>query len=136
SDTEMDQYYYTRLSTKAQLDLADASIDQAQATLKNSEANLGYADITSPVDGIVIERKVDPGQTMAASFQTPELFIIAPDMDVHMYVFASVDEADIGQIRTAQQRGQVVNFTVDAYPGDLFEGKIHQIRKNSTTTQN
>jgi len=88
------------------------------------------------VDGIVIERKVDPGQTVAASFQTPELFIIAPDMDKHMYVYASVDEADIGQIRAAQERGQVVKFTVDAYPGDLFEGKIHQIRKNSTTTQN
>ena len=88
------------------------------------------------MDGTVIERKVDPGQTVAASFVTPELFIIAPDMDKHMYVFASVDEADIGQIRTAQERGKAVKFTVDAYPGDLFEGKIHQIRKNSTTTQN
>ncbi len=88
------------------------------------------------MDGIVIERKVDPGQTVAASFQTPELFVIAPDMEKHMFVYASVDEADIGMIRSAQEHGKVVNFTVDAYPGDLFEGKIHQIRKNSTTTQN
>src|SRR5207247_6022950 len=93
-------------------------------------------EIRSPVDGIVIERKVDPGQTVAASFQTPELFIVAEEMEKHMHVFASVDEADIGLIRAAQERGQVVKFTVDAYPGDLFDGKIHQIRKNSTTTQN
>src|SRR5262249_285425 len=63
-------------------------------------------------------------------------FTIAPDMEKHMHVYASVDEADIGQIRKAQERGKVVKFTVDAYPGDLFEGTIHQIRKNSTTTQN
>jgi HlyD family secretion protein len=129
AETDLDQFYFTRLSYEAQIKLGQAAIKQA-------EANLGYTKILAPVDGIVIERKVDPGQTVAASFQTPELFIIAPDMDKHMYVFASVDEADIGQIRTAQQRGQVVKFTVDAYPGDLFEGKIHQIRKNSTTTQN
>jgi HlyD family secretion protein len=136
AETDLDQYYYTRLSLEAQINLAKASIKQAEANLKNSEANLGYTKILSPVDGIVIERKVDPGQTVAAAFQTPELFIIAPDMEKHMYVFASVDEADIGQIRAAQERGQTVNFTVDAYPGELFPGKIHQIRKNSTTTQN
>jgi HlyD family secretion protein len=136
SDTDMDQFYFTRLSYEAQIKLGQASIQQAEANLKNSEANLGYTKILSPVDGIVIERKVDPGQTVAASFQTPELFIIAPEMDKHMYVFASVDEADIGQIRAAQERGWAVKFTVDAYPGDLFEGKIAQIRKNSTTTQN
>jgi HlyD family secretion protein len=136
AETDVDQYYFTRLSLEAQIKLTEASIKQAEANLKNSEANLGYTEISSPVDGIVIERKVDPGQTVAASFQTPELFIIAPDMEKHMFVYASVDEADIGQIRTAQERGQIVKFTVDAYPGDLFEGKIHQIRKNSTTTQN
>jgi HlyD family secretion protein len=136
AETDLDQYHFTRLSFEAQIKLAEASIRQAEANLKNSEANLGYTKILSPVNGIVIERKVDPGQTVAASFQTPELFVIAPDMDKHMYVFASVDEADIGQIRTAQERGQAVNFTVDAYPGELFPGKIHQIRKNSTTTQN
>lgn len=136
AETDLDQYYFTRLSYEAQIKLSEAAIKQAEATLKNSLANLGYTKIVAPVDGIVIERKVDPGQTVAASFQTPELFILAPDMDKHMFVYASVDEADIGQIANAQQRGQLVKFTVDAYPGDLFEGKIHQIRKNSTTTQN
>jgi HlyD family secretion protein len=136
AETDLDQYHFTRLSYEAQIRLGKASIKQAEANLKNSEANLEYTKIISPVDGIVIERKVDPGQTVAASFQTPELFIIAPDMEKHMYVYASVDEADIGMIRAAQEHGKVVKFTVDAYPGDLFEGKIHQIRKNSTTTQN
>jgi HlyD family secretion protein len=136
SDTDLDQYYFTRLTYEAQIKLGEASIKQAEANLKNSEANLGYTKILAPVDGIIIERKVDPGQTVAASFQTPELFTIAPEMEKHMYVFASVDEADIGQIRAAQERGRTVKFTVDAYPGDLFEGKIAQIRKNSTTTQN
>ncbi|MFL5329055.1 MAG: efflux RND transporter periplasmic adaptor subunit [Gemmataceae bacterium] len=136
SGTEMDQYVYTRITLEAQVELAKASILQAEATLKNSEANLSYTEIRSPVDGMVIERKVDPGQTVAASFQTPEMFIVAPDMEKHMYVFASVDEADIGLIRTAQERGKEVKFTVDAYPGDLFPGKIFQIRKAATTTQN
>jgi HlyD family secretion protein len=136
ADTDLDQYYFTRLTYEAQVKLGEASIKQAEANLKYSEANLVYTKILAPVDGIVIERKVDPGQTVVASYQTPELFTIAPEMEKHMYVFASVDEADIGQLRAAQERGQTVKFTVDAYPGDLFEGKIAQIRKNSTTTQN
>ncbi len=136
SDTEMDQYLYTRLTNEAQRNLAQASVDQAVASLKNSEANLGYCEIRAPVDGIVIERKVDPGQTVAASFTTPEMFIVAPEMDKHMHVYASVDEADIGLIRQAQESGQVVKFTVDAYPDTVFPGKIYQIRKSSTTTQN
>ncbi len=136
SDTEMDQFFFARLTTEAQRRLALASIAQAEATLKNSQANLDYTKIRSPVDGIVIERKVDPGQTVAASFQTPELFTIAPDMDKSMHVFASVDEADIGLIRGAQETGKAAQFSVDAYPGDLFAGKIYQIRKSATTTQN
>jgi HlyD family secretion protein len=136
ADTDMDQYLYTRESYEAQYRLGKSAIEQAEATLKNSLANLGYTKICSPVDGIVIERKVDPGQTVAASFQTPELFIVAPEMDKHMYVYASVDEADIGLIHTAQEKKRPVQFTVDAYPGDLFAGQIYQIRKNSTTTQN
>jgi HlyD family secretion protein len=136
SGTEFDQFHFSRLTLEAQAELAKASIQQAEANLKNSEANLGYTEIRAPVDGIVIERKVEPGQTVAASFQTPELFIVAPDMDKMMHVFASVDEADIGQIRTAQSRGRAVKFTVDAYPGDLFEGKIWQVRNSSATTQN
>ncbi|MBX3443785.1 MAG: efflux RND transporter periplasmic adaptor subunit [Planctomyces sp.] len=136
SDSEMDQYRFTRASFEAQLAVAGASIKQAEANLENSAANLGYADITSPVDGIVIDRKIDPGQTLAAAFQTPELFIVAPEMEKEMHVFASVDEADIGYIIEAQQRGQPVFFTVDAYPQDVFHGTIHQVRKSSTTTQN
>jgi HlyD family secretion protein len=143
SVTDLDQFKYTREASEAQVDLSRANVAQAEANVKQSEANvansrtnLGYTEIRSPVDGIVIERKVDPGQTVAASFQTPELFIIAPGMEQYMYVFATVDEADIGQVRAAQERGRPVRFTVDSYPGDLFEGVIHQIRKNSTTTQN
>lgn len=136
SDTEMDQMRFTRLSLEAQRQLALAQISQAEASLKRSETDLGYTEIKSPVDGIVIERKVDPGQTMAATFQTPEMFIVAPDMEKHMHVYASVDEADIGHIRQAQDLHRSVKFTVDAYPNELFEGKIFQVRKNSTTTQN
>jgi HlyD family secretion protein len=136
SDTDMDQYKFACQTIEAQRKVSEASIRQAKATRDNSRANLGYTKILSSVDGVVIDRKVDPGQTVAASFQTPELFVIAPEMDKHMYVFASVDEADIGQIHTAQENGRVVKFTIDAYPGELFEGKIHQIRSNSTTTQN
>ena len=121
---------------EAELELSEAAIKQAQANLNNSLANLGYTKITSPVDGIVIDRKIDPGQTLAAQFQTPELFIIAPEMRKEMHIFASVDEADIGMIRKAKEAGERVEFTVDAYPGELFEGVIHQIRLSSTTTQN
>jgi HlyD family secretion protein len=141
--TDWDQYVATLKTCEAQVKLAKANVAQARANIrqseanvKNSETNLGYTKILAPRDGIVIERKVDPGQTVAASFQTPELFTIAVDMDKYIYVYASVDEADIGLIRSAQQHGKRVKFTVDAYPGDLFEGEIYQIRNNSTTTQN
>ena len=132
----MDQFKFNRMSLEAQLAVAETTVKQAEANLDTSEANLAYTKITSPVDGVIIDRKVDPGQTVASQFQTPELFIVAPDMRKEMHVFASVDEADIGLIRDAQETGQPVRFTVDAYPDDLFEGKIFQIRKNSTTTQN
>ncbi|MCC6494498.1 MAG: efflux RND transporter periplasmic adaptor subunit [Pirellulales bacterium] len=136
SQAEIDRFHFNRLSLKAQLDVADAAVEQAQATLENSEANVDYTKITSPVDGIVINRKIDPGQTLAAQFQTPELFIIAPDMDKKMYIFASVDEADIGFIREAQERRRPVHFTVAAYPDDLFTGEVEQIRFSSTVTSN
>jgi HlyD family secretion protein len=136
SDTEMDQFRFTRQGEEANRELALAAITQAEANLENSLANLGYTEIRSPVDGIVISRKVDPGQTVAASFQTPELFTVAPEMEQHMHIFASVDEADIGLIREAQDSSRAVKFTVDAYPNDLFEGTIYQIRKNGTTEQN
>ncbi|TWT61583.1 efflux RND transporter periplasmic adaptor subunit [Rubinisphaera italica] len=136
SQTELDQYKFSRMALDAELIVAKANIDQAEANLKNSLANLEYTKIRSPVDGVVIDRKIDPGQTLAAQFQTPELFIIAPDMRKEMHVFASVDEADIGLIRQAQEAGQTVKFTVDAYPGELFSGTISQIRLSSAITQN
>lgn len=136
SENEMDQLVFTRKSLQAQLQVAEAAVRQAEASLSNSEANLEFTKIISPVDGIVIERKVDPGQTMAAAFQTPEMFIVAPDLEKKMHVYATVDEADIGLIRKAKDQGQIVRFTVDAYPEELFEGTVYQIRKSSTTTQN
>src|SRR5207249_32684 len=102
SENDMDQLKYTYEGSEAQVNLSEAMVKQAEANLKNSAANLGYTKIIAPEDGIVIERKIDEGQTVAASFQTPELFVIAPEMEEHMHVFASVDEADIGQIRRAQ----------------------------------
>jgi HlyD family secretion protein len=135
SDTEMDQMHFTRVSLEAQRLLIQARVTQVEAKLKQSETNLTYSEVRSPVDGVVIERKVDPGQTMAAAFQTPEMFIIAPDMST-MHVFASVDEADIGQINKALKEKRPVKFTVDSYPDRLFEGVIHQIRQNATTTSN
>jgi HlyD family secretion protein len=143
SAMDFDQYKYAARTAEAQEDLSRANVEQAEANVElskanveNSKTNLGYTKIFAPCDGIIIERKVDPGQTVAASFQTPELFTIAVDMDKFMYVFASVDEADMGLIRSAKQHGKRVKFTVDAYPGDLFDGEIYQIRNNSTTTQN
>jgi HlyD family secretion protein len=136
SQTEIDRFHFNRLSLDAQLQVAIAAVEQAQASLHNAEANLVYTKIVSPVDGIVINRKIDPGQTLAAQFQTPELFIVAPEMDKKMHIFASVDEADIGLIRRAQEEGRPVECTVDAYPDDLFTGSIEQIRFSSTATQN
>ncbi|MCA9075537.1 MAG: efflux RND transporter periplasmic adaptor subunit [Planctomycetaceae bacterium] len=135
SDTEIDQFKFARQALEAELLVTQASIEQAKANLQNSEANLGYTEIRSPVDGMVTDRLIDPGQTLAAQFQAPELFIIAPDMKKEMHVFADVNEADIGYIREAQEAGQTVQFTVDAYPGELFEGTIAQIRLSPTETQ-
>ena len=136
SETEMDQLTFNRKSLEAQLVVAQASVKQAQATLDNSKIELAYTEVKSPVDGVVIDRKIDEGQTLVAQFQTPELFVVAPDLEKLMHVFASVDEADIGLIREAQKRKQKVEFTVDAYPDEIFEGPIHQIRMNPTTVQN
>lgn len=136
AQAEMDKFKFARLSLDAQLKVSLTAVDQAKATLDNSMANLAYTEIRSPVDGIVIDRKIDPGQTLAAQFQTPELFIIAPDMRNEMHIHASVDEADIGLIKEAQSKEYPVTFTVDAYPETLFEGKILEIRLSSTTTQN
>lgn len=136
SQAEIDQVSFNRESLEAQLQLAEAAVEQAQAALDNSIAQLDYAKIRSPVDGIIIDKKADRGQTLAAQFQTPELFTIGVGMREKMHVFALVDEADIGLIRQAKDASQPVQFTVDAYPDDLFTGIIEQIRISSSTTQN
>jgi HlyD family secretion protein len=136
SQADFDKYKFSRMSYEAQLKVAQATVDQAQASLDTSLANLNYTEIRSPVDGIVIDRKIEPGQTLAAQFQTPELFIVAPDMRKEIHVHASVDEADIGLIKSAQQKKYPVSFTVDAYPDKVFKGSILEIRLSSTTTQN
>lgn len=137
SEAEMDQFRFTRMNRDAELLVAQANVQQAKAQLDNSLTNLAFTEIRSPCEGVVIEKKIDIGQTLAAQFQTPEMFIVAPEMDKRMYIYASVDEADIGMIRKAQEEGQVVRFTVDAYPDELFDqGKIVQVRLASTESQN
>jgi HlyD family secretion protein len=111
-------------------------VEQAKASLTNSEANLNYTRITAPADGMVIDRRIDPGQTLAASFQTPVLFVVAPKMREKVHIYASVDETDIGRIRRAAKQNLPVVFTVDAYPEDLFEGEIEEVRYSATSTQN
>ena len=104
SDSEMDQYRFARQALEAQLAIAEQSVAQAAATLENSRTNLEYTNIVAPVDGFVIDRKIDSGQTIAAQFQTPELFVIAPEMKERMWVHASVVEADIGHIMRTRKR--------------------------------
>jgi HlyD family secretion protein len=136
ADSDFDQAKANYEMAVANVAVAKANVDQNKATLDMAETNLTYTTIRSPVDGIVIDRKVDAGQTVAAQFQTPVLFVVAPDLEKKVYVYASVDEADIGLIRDAQSRDQPVSFTVDAYPKDTFQGKIYQVRLNPTTIQN
>ncbi|MEM6687803.1 MAG: efflux RND transporter periplasmic adaptor subunit [Planctomycetota bacterium] len=136
SDREMDQLTFQVKSFQAQRRVARASIEQAQASLQNAQTNLDFCEIVAPVDGIVIDRKIDPGQTLAAQFQTPELFVVAPDLRDKVHVFASVDEADIGLIQKAFREKRPVKFTVDAHPDDEFEGQIEQIRVSSVKTSN
>ncbi|MGE5174326.1 MAG: efflux RND transporter periplasmic adaptor subunit, partial [Betaproteobacteria bacterium] len=116
---------------KALVNSAKAQIEQAKASLDYAKQNLAYTKIISPVDGVVISRNVDVGQTVAASFQTPTLFTIAQDL-TKMQIDTNVAESDIGVIRV----GQEVGFTVDAYPDTSFEGKVWQIRKAPITVQN
>lgn len=115
----------------AQLAQAEATVVIKQAMVESAQANLGYCKITAPVDGIVISRKVDVGQTVIAAMTTPVLFTIAQDI-TKMNITADVSEADIGQVRT----GQSVDFNVDAFPDDVFHGRVTQVRKAPTTTQN
>jgi HlyD family secretion protein len=135
SDQELDQLHFATVALKAQKDLAEANIKASVASVNYAKKNLEFTNVVAPVDGIVIDRKVEPGQALATQYQTPELFIIAPHLDV-MHVYAAVDEADIGQIRTALEQKRPAKFTVDAYPEEVFPGRITQIRMNATTTQN
>jgi HlyD family secretion protein len=116
---------------EAQIQLDEAIISQRQAQLATAEVNLGYTDIVSPVDGVVVSRNVTVGQTVAASFQTPTLFLIATDL-TKMQVDANVSESDIGQIRG----GNPAFFTVDAFPRRTFEGVVTQVRQSPQTVQN
>ena len=115
----------------AQLALDEAGVKQAQSALDEARINLNYTDITSPVDGVVVSRSVDVGQTVAASFQTPTLFQIAQDL-TKMQVNASVSESDIGAVR----EGQRAVFSVDAFPGREFQGAVTQVRNAPVTVQN
>ncbi len=118
-------------SALASLKAAEASVIQVHGAYDQAQTNLRYTTIRSPVDGIVVSRNVDVGQTVAASFQTPTLFTIAQDL-TKMEIDTSVDEADIGRLR----EGQPVSFTVDAYPESRFVGKVRQIRNSPVITQN
>jgi len=116
------QYNYT---------VAQASVKSAQVALDRAKQNLAYTQIYAPIDGVVVQRNVDVGQTVAASLQAPQLFLIANDLS-HMQILANVDESDIGLIH----EGQDVHFTVQAYANQTFEGKVRQVRLQSTTTEN
>jgi HlyD family secretion protein len=115
----------------AQVTQAAAQAQQKKAAVTVAQTNLDYTTIHAPIDGTVIARNVDVGQTVAASLQAPTLFTIAQDL-TKMQVYASTDESDVGMIRT----GQMVSFKVDAYPKDMFTGRVSQIRLNATTVQN
>ena len=129
SDVDTAQTNYD--SAVAQIEVVRAQVDQTRSTLDFSRTRLDYAIIRSPVDGIVLSRNVDVGQTVAASFQAPTLFTIARDL-TEMQVNTSVDEADIGRVEV----GQEVTFTVDAYPSEVFKGRVSQIRNAPQVVQN
>ena len=131
SETELEAAQLAVRSTAAQLRSSEAAITQAMASLNQNEVNLEHTVIRAPIDGIVISRLVDAGQTVAASLQAPELFVIAADL-TKMRVIANIDESDVGRIRPNQR----VVFTVDAFPGEEFEGTVSQIRLEPVVTQN
>ena len=122
-----DEYESARLS----YDKARQQVATSRESVQKAQTNLGYATITSPIDGVVLSKSVEEGQTVAASFNTPELFTIAKDL-TDMRVIADIDEADIGGVK----EGQRVSFTVDAFPDDKFEGEVTQVRQQATTESN
>ena len=131
SKSDLDTSETIYLSALAQIKASEAQVEQTRAALSLSQTNLRYTQIVSPVNGTVISRSIDVGQTVAASFQTPTLFTIAQDL-TKMQIDASIDEADIGRIKT----NQPVTFTVDAYPDQTFKGNVSEIRNAPTTVQN
>jgi len=118
-------------SARLSYDKARQSVATSRESVQKAQTNLGYATITSPIDGVVLSKSVEEGQTVAASFNTPELFTIAQDL-TDMRVIADIDEADIGGVK----EGQRVTFTVDAFPDDSFEGAVTQVRQQATTESN
>ena len=129
--SDLDAAVAGRDSLAAQLHVSEAGVDQARSALKNSQVNLDYTTILSPITGIVVSRNVDVGQTVAASLSAPTLFVIAESLE-KIQVQASVSEADIGRIAVGMDAG----FTVDAFPETRFRGKVSQIRLSPTTVQN
>jgi HlyD family secretion protein len=127
---EVDAARGARDAARAQLGVARAGVAQAEASLEAARTNLTFTRIVAPIDGVVITRSVDPGQTVAASFQAPTLFVIANDL-TQMRVIADIDEADIGKLR----EGMIADARVDAFPGEHFRGVVRELRYGPTTTQ-
>jgi HlyD family secretion protein len=131
SRNDLETAQSTAMQAEAALKSAEAQVTQARASLNQAQVNLEHTIIRSPIDGTVISRSVDVGQTVAASMSAPTLYLIAQDL-THMQVSASIDEADIGRIQT----GQLVSFRVDAYPQETFRGTVKQVRLDAKTDQN
>jgi HlyD family secretion protein len=131
SRNDLETAQTTAMQAQAALKSAEAQVTQARASLNQAQVNLQHTIITSPIDGTVISRNVDVGQTVAASMSAPTLYVIAQDL-THMQVSASIDESDIGRI----QNGQLVTFRVDAYPQQTFRGTVKQVRLDAKTDQN
>ena len=132
------ELYEAKATTKVEMEDAEhtliqaqSSYNNAQTSLREAKVNLGYAEIYSPIDGVILSKDIEEGQTVASSFNTPTLFVIARDLK-NMQVEANIDEADIGQVK----KGQKCTFSVDAYNGEEFSGVVEQIRLQPTTTNN
>lgn len=131
SKAEVDQLEETYLADVANIQAQKAQIKQSEASLRTAESNLGYTKIISPVDGVIISKNVEVGETVASSFQTPELFSVAEDL-TEMQIEANVSEADIGNVSV----GQEADYTLDGYPNETFKGHVDQVRLSSTNTSN
>ena len=131
SKAEVDQLKAVYLADVASIEAQKAQIRENEASLRTAESNLGYTKIISPVDGVIISKDVEVGETVASSFQTPELFSVAEDL-TKMQIETNVSEADIGNVSV----GQEADYTIDGYPNETFKGYVNQVRLSSTTTSN